>query len=58
MHHYDVAAKVLIDTCRDHILRCFLHLDVDESTLMDSQKVAPMDDFAKRPQARSASPEE
>ena len=35
MHHYDIAAKVLIDTCRDQILRELLHLDVDESTLIE-----------------------
>jgi hypothetical protein len=36
MHHYDIAAKVLIDICRDEILRRFLHLDVHQSTLIES----------------------
>ena len=36
LHHYDVAAKVLIDICRDEILRRFLHLNVGQSTLIDA----------------------
>ena len=36
MHHYDIAAKVLIDTCRDEILRRFLKLDVSHSTLIEA----------------------
>jgi len=36
MHHYDIAAKVLIDICRDEILRRFLHLDFRQSTLIES----------------------
>jgi predicted transposase YdaD len=36
MHHYDIAAKVLIDTCRDEILRRFLKLDVSRSTLIEN----------------------
>ena len=36
MHHYDIAAKVLIDICRDEILRRFLHLDVNHSSLIEN----------------------
>ncbi|WP_028323669.1 hypothetical protein [Desulfatirhabdium butyrativorans] len=35
MHHYDIAAKVLIDNCRDEILRRFLQIDVTESCLIE-----------------------
>jgi len=35
MHHYDVAAKVLIDSCRDEILRRFLGIDVVTSDLIE-----------------------
>ena len=35
MHHYDVAAKVLIDSCRDEILRRFLGIDVVASDLIE-----------------------
>ena len=35
MHHYDVAAKVLIDSCRDEILRRFLRIDVVTSDLIE-----------------------
>jgi len=36
MHHYDIAAKVLIDHCRDEILRRFVNLEVTESCLIES----------------------
>jgi hypothetical protein len=36
MHQYDIAAKVLIETCRDEILRRFLDLDVSQSTLIEN----------------------
>jgi len=36
MTHYDIAAKVLMETCRDDILRYFLNLDVRESELIEN----------------------
>lgn len=35
MHHYDVAAKVLIQSCRDDIIRYFTGIKVSESTLIE-----------------------
>ena len=35
MHQYDVASKILMDTCRDDIIRHFLGIDVAESALIE-----------------------
>ncbi|MFH0730201.1 MAG: hypothetical protein V2B19_28130 [Pseudomonadota bacterium] len=44
MHQYDIAAKVLIETCRDEILRRFLNLDVSQSTLIENMPKEGPDD--------------
>ncbi len=35
MHQYDVASKILMETCRDEIVRYFAGIDVKESTLIE-----------------------
>jgi len=35
MHHYDIAAKVLIESCRDELIRQFMGIDIRESRLID-----------------------
>lgn len=35
MTRYDIASKVLMEACRDDILRCFLNLDVAQSELIE-----------------------
>jgi len=35
MHHYDVASKILMETCRDELIRYFADIDVEESTLIE-----------------------
>ncbi|MGD9975977.1 MAG: hypothetical protein AB7S77_23205 [Desulfatirhabdiaceae bacterium] len=34
MHHYDIAAIMVIETCRDEILRRFMNLDANPSTFI------------------------
>jgi len=35
MHQYDVASKILMETCRDEIIRHFAGIDVQESTIIE-----------------------
>ncbi len=35
MHHYDIASKILMETCRDEIIRYFAGIEVEESTLIE-----------------------
>ena len=35
MQHYDIAAKVLIESCRDEIIRFFTGIEVSDSTLVE-----------------------
>lgn len=35
MHQYDVASKILMETCRDEIIRYFAGIEVEESTLIE-----------------------
>lgn len=35
MHHYDIAAKVLVESCRDELIRQFVGIDVRESTVIE-----------------------
>jgi len=35
MHQYDVASKIMMETCRDEIIRYFAGIDVLESTLIE-----------------------
>jgi hypothetical protein len=35
MHHYDVASKILMETCRDELIWYFAGIEVEESTLIE-----------------------
>jgi hypothetical protein len=36
MHHYDIAIKLLIDRCRDQVLKFFLNIDVAQSSIIEA----------------------
>ena len=48
MHHYDIAAKVLIDTCRDEILRRLLKHNVSRGKLTENLPSETTGIFSRR----------
>ncbi|MFW6333335.1 MAG: hypothetical protein ACOC23_08545, partial [Thermodesulfobacteriota bacterium] len=35
MHQYDIASKILMETCRDELIRYFAGMEVEESTIIE-----------------------
>ena len=35
MHQYDTASKILMETCRDELIRYFAGMEVEESTIIE-----------------------